>query len=111
MAPTAAAFTSSTKRPRRRSGRSATVASSTEFAGGAGEELERLDAEQLGETMVRLARSPERRHDLSLLGLQRSQAFSWERAASETVKVYRKALSGEAPAPAPVRAAWDGWAP
>jgi glycosyltransferase involved in cell wall biosynthesis len=85
------------------------VAALAEVAGGAVEHVERLDADQLGETMVRLARSPERRHHLSLLGLQRSQAFSWERAASETVKVYQNALSGEATAPAPIRAAWHGW--
>jgi glycosyltransferase involved in cell wall biosynthesis len=87
------------------------VAALAEVAGGAVEHVERLDVDQLGETLVRLARSPERRHHLSLLGLQRSQVFSWERAARETLDVYRQALNGEAPAPAPVRAAWPGWTP
>jgi glycosyltransferase involved in cell wall biosynthesis len=82
-----------------------------EVAGGAVEHVDRLDAEQLGETLVRLARSAERRHHLSILGLQRSQAFSWERAASETVKVYQEALSGEVPAAAAVHATSPGWTP
>jgi glycosyltransferase involved in cell wall biosynthesis len=87
------------------------VAALAEVAGGAVEHVERLEIDQLGETLVRLARSPERRHHLSLLGLQRSQVFSWERAARETLNVYRQALSGEAPATAQVRAAWHGWTP
>jgi glycosyltransferase involved in cell wall biosynthesis len=87
------------------------VAALAEVAGGAVEHVERLEADQLGETLVRLARSPERRHHLSLLGQQRSQVFSWERAARETLNVYHEALSGEAPAAAPVRAAWNGWTP
>jgi glycosyltransferase involved in cell wall biosynthesis len=87
------------------------VAALAEVAGGAVEHVERLEIDQLGETLVRLARSPERRHHLSLLGLQRSQVFSWDRAARETLNVYRHALSGEAPAPAQVRAAWPGWTP
>jgi glycosyltransferase involved in cell wall biosynthesis len=87
------------------------VAALAEVAGGAVEHVERLDVDQLGETLVRLARSPERRHHLSLLGLQRSQAFSWERAARETLNVYHQALNGEALAAAPVRAAWHEWTP
>jgi len=87
------------------------VAALAEVGGGAVEHVERLDADQLGDAMVSLARSPERRRHLSRLGLQRSQVFSWERAARETVNVYRQALSGEAPVPAPVRQAWHWWAP
>jgi len=87
------------------------VAALAEVAGGAVEHVERLEIDQLADTLVRLARSPERRHHLSLLGLQCSQVFSWERAARETLNVYRHALSGEALAPAPVRAAWHGWTP
>jgi glycosyltransferase involved in cell wall biosynthesis len=87
------------------------VAALAEVAGGAVEHVERLDADQLGDTLVRLAGSPERRHHLSLLGLQRSQVFSWERAARETLDVYHHALNGEAPAPAAVSAAWPGWTP
>jgi glycosyltransferase involved in cell wall biosynthesis len=87
------------------------VAALAEVAGGAVEQVERLDIERLGEALVRLARSPERRHHLSLLGLQRSQVFSWDRAARETLNVYREALTGEATAAAPVGAAWHGWTP
>jgi glycosyltransferase involved in cell wall biosynthesis len=63
------------------------VAALAEVAGGAVEHVERLETDQLGEV------------------------FSWERAARETLNVYRHALSGEAPAPAQVRAAWHGWTP
>jgi glycosyltransferase involved in cell wall biosynthesis len=87
------------------------VSALAEVGGGAVEHVERLDAESLGESMVRLARSSERRHQLSLLGLQRSCVFSWEQAALETLKVYRLALSGEVSAPAAVAAASHSWTP
>jgi glycosyltransferase involved in cell wall biosynthesis len=87
------------------------VAALAEIAGGAVEHVERLDPDALGEAMVRLARSPERRHHLSLVGLQRSRVFSWERAALETLNVYRLALNGEVAAPAAVPAASHSWTP
>ena len=40
--------------------------------------------------MVRLARSRERRDHLAALGLRRARMFSWERAARETLDVYRQ---------------------
>jgi glycosyltransferase involved in cell wall biosynthesis len=67
------------------------VAALSEVAGGAVEYVDRLDAESLGEAMVGLARSRERRENLSALGLQRSHCFSWDRAARETLDVYRQA--------------------
>lgn len=87
------------------------VAALTEVAGGAVEHVERLDAEPLGDTMVRLARSPERRQQLSILGLQRAHTFSWQRAARETLQVYYQAATGTAPAAAPVPAAYHSWIP
>jgi glycosyltransferase involved in cell wall biosynthesis len=66
----------------------------SEVAGGAVEQVDRLDAESLGIAMVGLARSPERRENLSALGLQRAHSFSWERAARETLEVYREAANG-----------------
>jgi glycosyltransferase involved in cell wall biosynthesis len=75
----------------------------SEIAGGAVEAVERLDAESIGDAMVALARSRERRENLSALGLQRSHAFSWERAARETLDVYRLAArqpAGTATVPA-----------
>jgi glycosyltransferase involved in cell wall biosynthesis len=68
------------------------VAALSEVSGGSVEHVDRLDAESLGEAMVRLARSRERRENLSALGLQRSHAFSWDRAARETLEVYRQAV-------------------
>jgi glycosyltransferase involved in cell wall biosynthesis len=69
------------------------VAALSEVAGGAVEHVDRLDADSLGEAMVRLARSRERRENLSALGLQRSHAFSWDRAARETLDVYRQTIA------------------
>jgi hypothetical protein len=69
------------------------VAALSEVSGGAVEHVDRLDADSLGEAMVRLARSRERRENLSALGLQRSHAFSWDRAAGETLEVYRQAIA------------------
>jgi glycosyltransferase involved in cell wall biosynthesis len=65
----------------------------SEIGGGAVEAVERLDAESLGDAMVGLARSRERRENLSALGLQRAHTFSWERAARETLDIYRRAAS------------------
>jgi glycosyltransferase involved in cell wall biosynthesis len=42
--------------------------------------------------MVALARNTDRRHELSRLGLERAKAFSWQRAARETLDVYREAV-------------------
>ena len=68
------------------------VAALSEVGGGAVEHVDRLDAESLGDAMVSLARSRERRENLSALGLQRSHVFSWDRAARETLEVYRQAV-------------------
>jgi glycosyltransferase involved in cell wall biosynthesis len=70
-----------------------------EVAGGAVELVERLDAESLGDVMVALARNGDRRHELSGLGLERAQAFSWQRAARETLDVYREAARHTARSP------------
>jgi glycosyltransferase involved in cell wall biosynthesis len=61
-----------------------------EITGAAAELVDRLDAESIGEAMVGLARSRERRENLSALGLQRAHGFSWQRAARETLDVYRR---------------------
>ena len=79
-------------------GRTAALA---EVAGGAIEHVERLDAELLGDAMVALARSAERRHDVAVRGIARAHTFSWARAARETLEVYRfaaKRASGTATA-------------
>ena len=69
------------------------VAALDEVAAGASEQVERLDAESLGEAMVTLARDPDRRRHLTALGFERARAFSWERAARETLEVYRLAAN------------------
>jgi glycosyltransferase involved in cell wall biosynthesis len=67
-----------------------------EVSGGAVEQIDRLDADSIGSALVNLTRSRERRQSLAALGLERARTFSWERAARETLKVYRHALAGEA---------------
>jgi glycosyltransferase involved in cell wall biosynthesis len=82
------------------------VAALAEIGGGAVEQVARLDADTLGEAMVRLAGDRQRREQLSLLGRERAQLFSWERAARETLKVYRDTVAGVVAAGAPVPAAY-----
>jgi glycosyltransferase involved in cell wall biosynthesis len=82
------------------------VAALTEVGGNAVEHVGHLDADSLGDAMVRLARDARRREELSSLGLQRAHTFSWQRAARETLKVYRLAATGEVAAAAPVPAAY-----
>jgi glycosyltransferase involved in cell wall biosynthesis len=77
------------------------VGALSEVTGAAVERIANLDAGALGDALVRLARSPDRRAELTRLGLRRAQTFSWERAASETLAVYRHAFDGcKAPVPA-----------
>jgi hypothetical protein len=53
-----------------------------------------------------LARDRVRRELLIALGLARPRTFSWERAARETLDVYRLAANPAAGRPAPERAAF-----
>ena len=66
-------------------GRAAAVA---EVGGDAVEKVNRIDANAFGEAMVRLARDPKRRGELSARGLARAQQFSWTRAAQQTLAIY-----------------------
>ena len=66
----------------------------TEVAGGASERVDPLEPETLGDAIAALAGNRERREDLSRRGLERAQTFSWERAATETLTVYRHAVAG-----------------
>src|SRR2546425_2781920 len=81
------------------------VAAITEVGGDALERIERLDAELLGEAMVALARNRERRERLSVLGLERAEHFSWQRAAREPLAVYREVARQPAAATEPAAAA------
>jgi radical SAM superfamily enzyme YgiQ (UPF0313 family)/glycosyltransferase involved in cell wall biosynthesis len=67
-----------------------------EIGGGAIEPLDRIDADTLGRALVALAHSPGRREELSGAGLERAAAFSWDRAARESLAIYRDvAVRGE----------------
>src|SRR5437763_235314 len=68
-------------------GRAAALA---EVGGDAVEKVDRIDADGFGEAMVRLARDPQRRAELSARGLARAAQFSWTRAARQTVNIYRE---------------------
>src|SRR5438874_12644959 len=63
-----------------------------EVAGEAVEAVDPRNTVALGDALVSLARDDERRRELSRLGLQRARCFSWERAAEETLAVYRAAV-------------------
>ncbi len=54
------------------------------------------DQDALEAAILRVARDPELRKDLSARGLQRSERFGWEKAARETLAVFREL----APSPA-----------
>jgi glycosyltransferase involved in cell wall biosynthesis len=69
-----------------------------EIAGGAAEVIDPLDTEMLGDAMVSLATDPERRRHIGQMGLERSRRFSWERAARQTLAVYRAAAGSARPA-------------
>lgn len=63
-----------------------------EVGGDAVAQVPHLDAEALGDVMVRLARDPERRAELGVRGIRRAGMFSWQRAARETLAVYDQAI-------------------
>jgi glycosyltransferase involved in cell wall biosynthesis len=86
----------------------ARVPALVEVAGGAVQHSA-LDPESLGDAMVQLARSRERREELGALGIQRAETFSWQRAARETLNVYRTAVRQPATAAATTAAA--SWMP
>jgi hypothetical protein len=60
-----------------------------EIGGGATEQVDRVDADSLGRALVALARSRDRREELSAAGLARAASFSWQRAAGESLEIYR----------------------
>ena len=89
-----------------------------EIAGDAAEMADALSVEALGDALVRLARDRDGHEARGRRSLERARAFSWRRAARETLDVYRWVLerAGSAPAvePRPVTAgglAFDELAP
>ena len=74
-------------------GRSASL---VEITGDAVESVDPLDGQALGDALVALTHDDERRKELAARGLAHSRRFSWERAARETLRVYRAAATSEA---------------
>jgi anaerobic magnesium-protoporphyrin IX monomethyl ester cyclase len=66
------------------------TAALTEIGGGAIVEADRIEPEALGRALVDVAGSRDRREDLSGRGLARAATFSWERAARESLEIYRE---------------------
>src|SRR5262249_6993655 len=88
------------------------TAALAEIGGGAIAQVDRIDADTLGGAMVALAQSRERRQELSGAGLVRSAQFSWERAARQSLDIYRETAGHSAAArPSPRAAGPDGAAP
>src|SRR5262249_34059079 len=66
------------------------TAALAEIGGAAVERIDRVDADTRGRAMGALARGRERRQELSGAGLARSADFSWERAARQSLDIYRE---------------------
>ncbi|MBZ5559102.1 MAG: glycosyltransferase [Acidobacteriia bacterium] len=76
-----------------------------EIGGNAIVHVDEVEVDALGETLVALARDEERRRALSAAGLARAAEFSWERAARESLAIYRHVAAGE---PVPAQAGPEG---
>jgi radical SAM superfamily enzyme YgiQ (UPF0313 family)/glycosyltransferase involved in cell wall biosynthesis len=79
-------------------GRTAALA---EVGGGAIEQVDEIEPGVLGQALVDLAANRGRRDELSAAGLARSAAFSWERAATESLEIYRTTARGRVRAAVP----------
>lgn len=66
------------------------IAPLREVSGGAALHVP-LQPAALAAAMDRIASEPQLRQELSLRGIERSKAFSWDRAAEQTLEVYREA--------------------
>jgi anaerobic magnesium-protoporphyrin IX monomethyl ester cyclase len=74
-------------------GRAAAVA---EVGAQAVEHVDRIDADALGEALVRLATDADRRRHLASAGRARAAQFSWARAAGRSLEIYREAATSAA---------------
>jgi glycosyltransferase involved in cell wall biosynthesis len=63
-----------------------------EVAGGAAVLFDPTDVAAIADALGRISREPALRSELRARGLERAAAFSWRRAAEETLDVYRRAL-------------------
>jgi len=66
-----------------------------EVIGNAGLTVDPYNAEQWAKAMYEVINDTGLREDLILKGLQRAKAFSWDRAAAETLKVYEEVYYGD----------------
>jgi anaerobic magnesium-protoporphyrin IX monomethyl ester cyclase len=66
------------------------TAALSEIGGGAIVEVDRIAADDLGRAMVAVAESRDRREELAGRGLDRAATFSWQRAARESLEIYRE---------------------
>src|SRR3954454_17292934 len=65
------------------------TAALSEIGGGAIMEIDRIEPDALGRELVAVAASRDRRQELSGRGLARAASFSWQRAARESLDIYR----------------------
>lgn len=72
----------------------AKTSSLPEILGDAAEFFNPLNCDDIASTIERAVLSTERIQTLKTLGLQRSQLFSWERCAQDTLNVYDKVMTG-----------------
>jgi len=68
---------------------SSNVSSMPEILGDAGVLIAPNNPQALGQSLLDLINDPMERHQLSLKGLERASAFTWERTAEKTIAVYR----------------------
>ena len=66
------------------------TAALSEIGGGAIVEIDRIAPDELGRALVAVADSRDLREDLSGRGLARAESFSWQRAARESLEIYRE---------------------
>jgi anaerobic magnesium-protoporphyrin IX monomethyl ester cyclase len=69
------------------------TAALSEIGGGAIVEVDRIEPDALGRALVELAGSRDRRDELSGRGLARAGTFSWQRAARESLEIYRETMN------------------
>lgn len=65
-----------------------------EAVGDAGIVVDPKNPDEIAEQLGRVLGSPELQSELRTLGIERAATFTWERAASETVAVYRAITAG-----------------
>jgi len=80
----------------------AATSSLPEIGGDAAIYVPPLEAEQWADQIMALWDDEDRRAELGRMGVARAQRFSWNRAARETLKVYRRAVEQVVPRAAPL---------